>query len=77
MNPADLAIDTAGRIYVADFGNLRIQVFEPDGTFLGQVKLPGVEEAAVPASVGIANGELYVTPFGSPNILVYRLLLEG
>ena len=75
MNPADLAIDAAGRIYVADFGNLRIQAFEPDGTPLGEVNLPGVEPAAIPASVGIANGELYVTPFGSRNILVYRLLL--
>ncbi len=34
--PADIAFDERGRIYVADYGNERIQVFSPDGRFLAQ-----------------------------------------
>ena len=33
-HPRSVAVDTAGRIYVADSGNNRIQVFAADGTFL-------------------------------------------
>ena len=32
--PHDLAIDSQGRLFVADRGNNRIQIFEPDGTFV-------------------------------------------
>jgi sugar lactone lactonase YvrE len=34
--PHDLAIDSRGRLFVADRGNNRIQIFEPDGTFVDQ-----------------------------------------
>lgn len=33
-DPHDVKVDSRGRIYVADRGNSRIQVFEPDGTLL-------------------------------------------
>ncbi|PKO22545.1 MAG: hypothetical protein CVU38_08945, partial [Chloroflexi bacterium HGW-Chloroflexi-1] len=38
--PADIAVDAAGNVYIADTGNHRVQVFTPGGTFLrgfGQV----------------------------------------
>ena len=34
--PHDLAIDSQGRLFVADRGNSRIQIFEPDGTFVDE-----------------------------------------
>jgi len=34
--PHSLAIDPEGRLYVADRGNKRIQIFTPEGEFLGQ-----------------------------------------
>ncbi|MGQ9491176.1 MAG: flippase activity-associated protein Agl23 [Anaerolineae bacterium] len=34
--PRALTVDAQGRIYVADSGNHRVQVFNPDGTFLRQ-----------------------------------------
>jgi DNA-binding beta-propeller fold protein YncE len=34
--PHSIAVDASGRVYVADRGNRRIQVFDGDGTFLRQ-----------------------------------------
>lgn len=34
--PHDLAIDSAGRLFVGDRGNSRIQIFQPDGTFIDE-----------------------------------------
>jgi DNA-binding beta-propeller fold protein YncE len=34
--PHSLAIDSAGRLFVADRGNNRIQIFDQDGTFLAE-----------------------------------------
>jgi hypothetical protein len=37
--PHSIAADAAGNLYVADRGNFRIQVFDPDGKFLRAIKL--------------------------------------
>jgi hypothetical protein len=37
--PHSIAADKSGNIYVADRGNRRIQVFDPDGTFLRQITI--------------------------------------
>ena len=37
--PHSIAADAKGNIYVADRGNYRIQVFDPDGKFLREMKL--------------------------------------
>ena len=34
--PHSIAVDANGLVYVADRGNLRLQVFQPDGTFVAQ-----------------------------------------
>lgn len=36
--PHSLAFDAKGRLFVADRGNVRIQVFDQDGAFLGETK---------------------------------------
>jgi DNA-directed RNA polymerase subunit RPC12/RpoP len=36
-----VAVDADGRIYVAEYGSGRIQVFEPDGSFISQWFVPG------------------------------------
>ena len=36
--PHSLAMDSAGRLFVADRGNSRIQIFDQDGTFLAEWK---------------------------------------
>jgi DNA-binding beta-propeller fold protein YncE len=37
MRPAGLAVEKNGNIIVVDSGNNRLQVFKPDGTFVGLV----------------------------------------
>lgn len=37
--PHSIAADEKGNIYVADRGNARIQVFNPDGTFLREIRI--------------------------------------
>jgi len=37
--PHSIAVDAEGRIYVADRGNRRIQVFDGEGTFLRQITI--------------------------------------
>ena len=37
--PHSIAADAKGNIYVADRGNRRIQVFDPDGSFLREIKI--------------------------------------
>jgi hypothetical protein len=37
--PHSIAADAKGNIYVADRGNARIQVFDPDGTFLREIRI--------------------------------------
>ena len=34
--PHDLAMDAQGRLYVADRGNMRIQLFDQDGNYLDE-----------------------------------------
>jgi len=52
-----LALDSAGRLYVADRGNNRIQIFSPDGQFVAEWKQFGR-----PSDVAIDNNDMiYVT----------------
>ena len=60
--PHSIARDTAGRVYVADRGNARIQVFDSVGQFLTEWKGP---ELGRPWALRIgSNGTLYVVDGG-------------
>src|SRR5499427_9886970 len=65
--PHGIALDSAGRVYVADRANNRIQIFEPDGKFVAEWKQFGR-----PSDVAIdKNDMLYVadsqsTPSNNP-----------
>jgi len=51
--PHSIAADARGNIYVADRGNRRIQVFDPDGKYLREIK---VTDVPVPADARPAIG---------------------
>ena len=53
--PHDLAMDAQGRIFVADRGNMRIQIFDQEGKYLGEWK-----QFSRPSGVYIRNDMIYV-----------------
>ncbi|HXV38667.1 MAG TPA: HYR domain-containing protein [Nitrosopumilaceae archaeon] len=60
--PQDLALDSAGNVYVTDYGNRRIQKFDSDGNFLHTwgVKGSGNGQFQVPAGIAIGKDFVYV-----------------
>ncbi|MFH0980555.1 MAG: hypothetical protein V2A79_03335 [Planctomycetota bacterium] len=55
-DPRGVATDGQGNIYVADYGNDRIAVFSPDGTFIGALDVP----APGPLAVDARRGAIFV-----------------
>jgi peptidylamidoglycolate lyase len=79
--PHGIAVDAAGKVYVADRENDRIQVFTPDGKFLRQWKSPAFGR---PYGVRVgSDGLLYIADGGEqPTAPPHRskisvLTLEG
>jgi DNA-binding beta-propeller fold protein YncE len=60
--PHGLAMDSMGRLFVADRANSRIQIFDPDGNFLGEWRGFGR-----PSSLAIRDDILYATDGQSSN----------
>jgi hypothetical protein len=70
-DPADVAVDDNGNVYVADRGNHRVQMLDPSGTFIGLIDEDYRFEA--PDAVGYANGHLCVTDKRRTRCRVYEL----
>jgi DNA-binding beta-propeller fold protein YncE len=76
--PKGIAVDAAGKIYVPDAGNNRIQRFDADGTPLGPIGTVGTGpgEFDFPCDVEIDNvGALYVAD--SYNGRIQKLTAQG
>ncbi|HEX9443641.1 MAG TPA: peptidyl-alpha-hydroxyglycine alpha-amidating lyase family protein [Candidatus Binatia bacterium] len=54
--PHDLAMDSLGRLFVADRGNMRVQILDQDGKYLGEWK-----QFSRPSGVHIRGDMIYVT----------------
>jgi hypothetical protein len=75
-----VAVDGQGNVYAADAGNMRIQVFDNNGTFKSEIKNVGNAQA-ICITPG-ANQVLYVSNSNPPNDLdtageIYKLKLDG
>ncbi|MBL8799934.1 MAG: SMP-30/gluconolactonase/LRE family protein, partial [Planctomycetia bacterium] len=57
--PQGLACDSQGRLYVADHGNNRVQVFSPDGKYVKTIPVKDPQEIAVHPK----TGEIYILCF--------------
>jgi tripartite motif-containing protein 71 len=73
LNPTGLAVDpTSGNVYVADYGNDRIQKFTSTGKFLKQWgfegQLDGYFTAPTSVAVDASSGNVYVVDTGNNRI---------
>jgi DNA-binding beta-propeller fold protein YncE len=73
--PIDVAVDSAGYLYMVDAGNSRVLRYDPDGRFvqrvdwnIGEVLLPLTDPVAVAAD----NRQVYVANRGAAEVLRYR-----
>ena len=73
--PRGICIDPEGRLFIADHGNNRIQVLQPDGTFAYAITGdPHNKESTFSSPWGIAfdpQGHLHIAANGSNSIKVY------
>ncbi|MEK6643040.1 MAG: CARDB domain-containing protein [Planctomycetota bacterium] len=69
-DPVDVAIDKAGRIFVADRGNDRVQILDAQGRPLGTVD-PEFKFVA-PHAVSFSNDSLCVTDKAGTRVRIYR-----
>lgn len=69
--PTDVAVDTAGRLYVADRQNNRVQILDPRGQF--QAMLDEGFSFEGPHAVGRSFGHLCVTDQGGTRCRVYDI----
>jgi sugar lactone lactonase YvrE/4-amino-4-deoxy-L-arabinose transferase-like glycosyltransferase len=73
--PRDIAVNGEGRLYVADTGNRRVQVFDSGGQFIASWN-GGEEEFVEPLALIVDNrGDLYV--LDSEQGWIYRFAADG
>ena len=68
ISPHGIAVDSSGKVYVADTYNYRIQKFSPDGTFLASWGSEGSGNGQFESPDGVAvdgSGNVYVTDIGN------------
>jgi DNA-binding beta-propeller fold protein YncE len=75
--PIGVASNGAGKMYVADSGNRRVQVFDEDGTYLSEFAVDGWEKGPInePYVAVDGRGDVYVTD--PPGQRVLRYSSEG
>jgi hypothetical protein len=74
--PLDVAVDSAGYVYVVDAGNLRVLRYDSDGRFVQRVDLNRgevmVEPLTSPVGVAADNRQVYIADRGAGQVLRYR-----
>jgi sugar lactone lactonase YvrE len=76
-NPLDVAVDEAGRVFVAEHDADLVRVLAPDGTVLGALGQPGAEPGKFQTPRGIAldgEGHAYVVEDGANRLQKLQLL---
>ena len=68
-NPHDIKFDTAGNMYVAEWGNGRVQVMDRSGQFIREF---GEGKRKGPSGLHIADKYVYVSDFCCHCIVVYE-----
>jgi DNA-binding beta-propeller fold protein YncE len=78
--PRGIAVDSHGRVFVADTGNKRILVYDADGNFLLQIGGEGLSIGQFEEPVGLAfdtQGYLYVADTWNQRVQVFTPTADG
>ena len=78
--PRGIAVDAAGRVYIADTGNKRIVVFDADGNYISEFGGPGFDPGQFDEPVGVAvanDGTVYVTDTWNQRIQAFMPSQDG
>ena len=70
--PHDIAMDAQGRVFVADRGNMRLQILDQEGNFIAEWKQFGR-----PSGVDIRDGMIYVADSESNGVAPHPGWLRG
>jgi streptogramin lyase len=74
-NPADVAFDANGNIYIADQWNHRVQIYDKDGNYLHTVGSgPGAGPTQLNSPAGVTvtgNGDIYVADYTNHRIQIF------
>ncbi len=67
---AGVAVDSSGNIWVADYGNNRIQEFSEAGGFIQKFGSEGTGEGLFkgPLNIAFSGGKLYITDYGNNRV---------
>jgi DNA-binding beta-propeller fold protein YncE len=73
-DPIDVAVDSAGYIYVADLGNTRVLRYDPNGNFVQPVDIEGdgTGDLVRPIAVAADNEEVFVADPARTVVVRYR-----
>lgn len=74
-SPIDVAVDSAGFVYVADFGNRRVLRYDPDGNFVQRVDIENdASDRPIdrPIAVAANNLQVYVADPALREVVRYR-----
>jgi DNA-binding beta-propeller fold protein YncE len=75
LDPVDVSVDSAGFVYVADFGNKRVLRFESNGDFVQRVDIEtdaNGDSLLLPLAVTADNEQVYVADPGRSEVVRYR-----
>ena len=73
VGPQNLTIDSAGYLYVVDYGTRRISKYDPDGTFILSfgTRVPGFQGFLSPTGIAARNNRIYIADNISKQIYVF------
>ena len=71
-HPLDVAFDTAGNMYVVEWGNDRVQVMDSSGQFIRMFCQEGEGKLSGPTALHIADKYVYVSDSNNHRIAVYE-----
>jgi DNA-binding beta-propeller fold protein YncE len=76
--PRDAAVDSRGRVWIADFGNSRLRVFDGNGGYLGGLgnRGNGTYELRDPCAVAIRGDDVYVADTWNGRVQAYSITGE-